>query len=69
MKNHNLAKIIEIIGGKGTQKIKEFSKVKRGTSEVTPVETGDLPAMTTPVFETERSLRRLEEDVTGILIR
>ena len=42
---------------KGMEKIKELMNLGRGTPEVTPVETGDLPAMTTPVAETGSSLR------------
>ena len=37
---------------KGMEKIKELMYLGRGTPEVTPVETGDLLAMATPVAET-----------------
>ena len=37
---------------KGMKKMKELTNLGRGAPEVTPVETGDLPAMATPVAET-----------------
>ena len=37
---------------KGMKKMKELMNLGRGTPEVTPVETGTLPAMATPITET-----------------
>ena len=39
-------------------------KVGRGTPEFTPVETGALPTMATPIVEAGSPLRKLGEDVT-----